>query len=195
MPSGAGAGSSRYTSSTIESQTRQLADFAFLLSDYGTALTYYRAAGSEFKSDKSWRHYAAALEMCALCLHLTDGPRRDMEEAIEKATATYLKLSTAAGDRPARRATRASLMHLDMMHHAAPKKREAAMRDVAHAFVAQSTQESSLVAALLLEQAALCFRSTRHPMCRKYAFHLILAGYRFISCSQVKPTYSCHRPV
>ena len=64
------------------------------------------------------------------------------------------------------------------------KKREAACRDVAQALVDQSTQESSLAAALLLEQAALCFRSARVPMQRKYAFYLILAGYRYISCSQ-----------
>ena len=47
--------------------------------------------------------------------------------------------------------------------------REAAVRDVAQALVAQSTQESPLAAALLLEQAALCFRSSRMPMARKYA--------------------------
>ena len=75
----------RYTYGTIEAQTRQLADCAFLLSDYQTALTYYRAAGGEFKSDKAWTHHAGCLEMAALCLHLTDGSRRDMEEAVAKA--------------------------------------------------------------------------------------------------------------
>ena len=65
----------RYTSNTIEAQTMKLADYAFLLRDFTTALTYYRAAGSEFKGDKAWRHYAFSQEMTALCLYLTDGSR------------------------------------------------------------------------------------------------------------------------
>ena len=179
-----GAGSMRYSCGTIEAQTRQLADCAFLLGDYATALTAYRQAAGEFKGDRAWWHYAAALEMSALCLHMTDGPWRDMDECAEKAAATYLKLSTSAGDRSARHATRAVLLQMEMLAQAPAKKREAACRDVAQALVDQSTQESSLAAALLLEQAALCFRSTRVPMQRKYAFYLILAGYRYISCSQ-----------
>ena len=98
----------RYTSNTIEAQTVKLADYAFLLRDFATALTYYRAAGSEFKGDKAWRHYAFSQvlltmalltmalltmalltmalldyafsqEMAALCLYLTDGSRKEME--------------------------------------------------------------------------------------------------------------------
>ena len=41
-----------------------------------------------------------------------------------------------------------------------------------------------LMAALLLEQSALCFRSMRPALPRKFAFHLILAGFRFIQCGQ-----------
>ena len=36
----------------------KLADYLFLLRDYPAALQYYRSAGSEFKGDKAWRHYA-----------------------------------------------------------------------------------------------------------------------------------------
>ena len=231
-------GSVRYVCGSIEAQTRQLADCAFLLGDYGTALTAYRQAATDFKGDKAWWHYAAALEMASICarlpadrptsahgrhcapslkspapapcewhrsrarptarlrcrvhlrpigvsgLHCTDGPWKDMDEAAEKAATTYLKLSGGVGDRPARHATRAVLLQMDLLAHAPPKKREQATRDVAQALVDQSTQESSLCAALLLEQAALSFRSARAPMQRKFAFYLILAGYRYISCSQ-----------
>jgi hypothetical protein len=169
-------GSVRYVCGSIEAQTRMLADCAFLLGDYATALTAYRQAATEFKGDKAWWHYAAALEMTAICLHCTDGAWRDMDEAAEKAAATYLKLASGVGDRPARHATRAVLLQMDLLVHAPPKKREQAARDVAQALVDQSTQESSVCAALLLEQAALAFRATRVPMQRKYAFYLILAG-------------------
>ena len=208
----------RYVCGSIEAQTRQLADCAYLLGDYSTALTAYRQgewcskhartiiihpptlitthpsdtrtlpsstqAASEFKGDKAYWHYACALEMSAICLHCTDGPWRDMDEAAEKAAATYLKLSNGVGDRPARHATRSVLLQMDLLTHAPNKKREQATRDVAQALVDQSTQESSLAAALLLEQAAIAFRSSRVPMQRKYAFYLILAGYRYISCAQ-----------
>ena len=101
-----GGASPRYQSSAIESHMRQarltylpcpsltlptlsclrqLADFAFLLHDFGTALTHYRAAGVEFKGDKAWRHYAGTQEMAALCLALTGGSRREFDDAIEKA--------------------------------------------------------------------------------------------------------------
>ena len=38
----------------------QLADYAFLLRDAGTALSFYRDAASEFKKDKAWRHHGSA---------------------------------------------------------------------------------------------------------------------------------------
>ena len=63
-------GSVRYVCGSIEAQTRQLADCAFLLGDYGTALTAYRQAANDFKGDKAWWHYAAALEMASICARL-----------------------------------------------------------------------------------------------------------------------------
>jgi len=174
----------KYLCGSIEAQTRQLADCAFLLGDYAIALKAYGYASSEFKNDKAWKHYALSQEMIALCTHATDGAWKEMDAAAETAAATWLKLTKQPGDRAARHATRAVLLQMDLLVHAPPKKREAATREVAQALVAQSTQESPLCAALLLEQAALCFRSSRMPMQRKYAFHLILAGYRYISCAQ-----------
>ena len=109
-------------------------------------------------------------------LHRTSGVWKDMDEATEKAVAAYMKLSGGVGDRPVRHATQAVLLQLDFLAHAPPKKHELAIRDLAQALVDQSTQESSLCAALPLEQAAYSFRSTRVPMMRKYAFYLILAG-------------------
>ena len=52
-----GSSGARHHSGTIEAQTRQLADCAFLLGDFGTALSAYRQAASEFKGDKAWWHF------------------------------------------------------------------------------------------------------------------------------------------
>ena len=60
----------------------------------------------------------------------------------------------------------------------------AGLREAAAGLVAQSTHESHLMAALLLEQSALCYRTMKPQLPRKFAFHLILAGFRFIQCGQ-----------
>lgn len=44
-------------------------------------------------------------------------------------------------------------------------------------------------AAVLLEQAALCFLRADPPMVRKYGFHMVLAGNRYNLASQVGPRY------
>ena len=46
-------------------------------------------------------------------------------------------------------------------------------------------QDSDLLCALLLEQAAHCFLHTNPPMIRKYAFNMILAGHRYSKSAQV----------
>ena len=48
-----------------------------------------------------------------------------------------------------------------------------------------SLQESDLLSAILLEQAAHCFLRTQPPRIRKYAFNMILAGHRYSKAAQV----------
>ena len=48
-----------------------------------------------------------------------------------------------------------------------------------------SFQESSLNAAVMLEQAAYCYLLSDPPFLRKYAFHLVLAGNRYYISEQV----------
>lgn len=194
-------GGARYPSSAIEAQLRQVGDYAYFLCDPPTALSYYKSAASEFKGDKAWLHYASAQEMVALCLHASDASRRDVDEAIEKANAAFDREVVQPGDFAARCATRSALLRLtlsgDSVGGAAEKERRGGGRrvDAARMLVAQSTQESGLVAALLLEQAARCFGAGRggihgegvSPMCRQYALHMALAGYRYAAAGQLFP--------
>lgn len=179
---GGGAAAPRYLSTSIEAHMRQIADYAFFLADYSLAHSYYRSAASEFKSDKAWRHYAHAQEMAARCLALHGGNKRELGEALDKAVLSYLRSNTAAGDRAARFATAAILRQLDWTDYAASRART---REVARGLVNQSTNETALLSALLLEQAARCFGSfAAAPMHRQYALYMILAGFRFLSCQQ-----------
>ena len=57
-----------------------------------------------------------------------------------------------------------------------------------------TSEESDLRSALLLEQAAYCFlNSTKPIMLRKYAFHMVLAGYRFSKAVQRKHSLRCYK--
>jgi len=104
-----------YELNTIESLTRQLADFAFLMQvlysdlagssaalhqfhltrtrvlvqDYELALPFYQLLVGDYKTDKSWRHYASSQEALGICCALTETARRDMSTAFELAITTY----------------------------------------------------------------------------------------------------------
>lgn len=56
----AGQGLSQYGPGSVEGQMRLLADLAFMMQDYETAISTLRLLSSDFKADKAWRPYAAA---------------------------------------------------------------------------------------------------------------------------------------
>jgi hypothetical protein len=58
-------------------------------------------------------------------------------------------------------------------------------------FFTFSLQESDLLSAILLEQAAHCFLRTRPQRIRKYAFNMILAGHRYSKAAQVWKQRMC----
>lgn len=47
-----------------------------------------------------------------------------------------------------------------------------------------TSEESDLLSALMLEQAAHCFINSKRPLLRKYAFHMTLAGHRYSKAGQ-----------
>merc|ERR1712137_856303 len=74
-----------YAMNSNIAQTRQLADFAFMLRDYDSALLNYKNAAVDMKSDQTTRYVAAVMEMSALCSSIIDTQRRDSEMEMEKA--------------------------------------------------------------------------------------------------------------
>jgi hypothetical protein len=54
-------------------------------------------------------------------------------------------------------------------------------------------QEENLIAAVLLEQAALNLLHTDPPAVRKWAFHLVLAALRFSNCQQPRLANRAYR--
>ncbi|CAK9860998.1 unnamed protein product [Sphagnum jensenii] len=165
-----------YTFSSMESQIRVLADYAFMLRDYDLALSNYRLLSSDYKTDKAWKHYAGVQEMIGLCLFMLDQSRREAEMCLDTAYNYYQK----CGGLTAKYATRTALW-LSEMHKARGQFREAA-----GVLFRASVEELDLRAGVLLEQAAYCYLRASPPMLRKFGFHLVLAGNRYIVCAQHK---------
>lgn len=67
--------------------------------------------------------------------------------------------------------------------------------EAAKQLIRMTSEDSDLRSAMLLEQAALCFLSGpgSKAMCRKYAFHMVLAGHRFSKAGQKKHAYRCYK--
>ncbi|CAK9197509.1 unnamed protein product [Sphagnum jensenii] len=172
-----------YTFSSMESQIRVLADYAFMLRDYDLALSNYRLLSSDYKTDKAWKHYAGVQEMIGLCLFMLDQSRREAEMCLDTAYNYYQK----CGGLTAKYATRTALW-LSEMHKARGQFREAA-----GVLFRASVEELDLRAGVLLEQAAYCYLRASPPMLRKFGFHLVLAGNRYIVCAQHKHAMRVYR--
>ena len=54
-------------------------------------------------------------------------------------------------------------------------------------------EANDLRSGLLFEQAAYCFLLATPPSVRKYAFHIILSGYRFSKSGQKKHSSRAYR--
>ncbi|KAG0478781.1 hypothetical protein HPP92_013500 [Vanilla planifolia] len=163
-----------YTFSSIESQIRVLADYAFMLRDYELALSNYRLLSTDYKLDKAWKHFAGVQEMMGLANFMLDQSRKDSEYCMEAAFNSYLKI----GPSGQRNATRCGLWWAEMLK-ARGQHKEAAAR-----FFRISSEEPPLHAAVMLEQASYCYFFSKPPMLRKYGFHLVLAGNRYFVSDQ-----------
>jgi trafficking protein particle complex subunit 8 len=65
--------------------------------------------------------------------------------------------------------------------------------EAAKQLIRMTSEECDLRSALLLEQAALCFLSSKPQLPRKYAFHMVLAGHRYSKAQQRKHSLRCYR--
>lgn len=177
-----------YTFSSIESQIRILGDYAFMLRDYELALSNYRLLSNDYKIDKAWKRYAGVQEMIGLSLFMLDQSRKEAEYSMETAFTTYQKIG-ASGQRYA---TRCALWWSEL------HKARGQFKEAANVYFRISSEEPSLRAGILLEQAAYCYLRANPRMLRKFGFHLVLAGNRYTICGQRKHAiraYMCVLPV
>ncbi|XP_064097927.1 trafficking protein particle complex subunit 8-like isoform X2 [Macrobrachium nipponense] len=161
-----------YSPEATELQTRRLGDLCFMFGLYELAYSSYHTAKNDFKSDQAWLYFAGAQEMAALAAFMNnsaDYPKRYLEGSLQ----TYLNVCKVYNF-----AIRATLLSTEVLKYCGDFG-EAAMM-----FIKLTSEESDLLSALMLEQAAHCFINSQRPLPRKYAFHMTLAGHRFSKAGQ-----------
>lgn len=160
----------QYELTSTEAQIRQLSDFAFVMQDYELALSNYKLISGDYKTDKSWAHYAGAQEMIGICTSFTDGAPRDISHAFESAFTTYHSI----GD--VRRATLSAMNAADAFMLIKGRALEASQT-----LVKAHEKDNSVRGALLMERAAYSLLHVQpQPLVRKYASHLVVAGHSFV---------------
>ncbi|XP_049881251.1 trafficking protein particle complex subunit 8 [Pectinophora gossypiella] len=173
-----------YSTDCPELQLRRLGDLWFMCGQWQRAFDTYHTAKREFYADSAWLCYAGALEMAAISAFMAGEANRKTHGYMEESIVTYL--NTCRMVQFAVRATLLSVLCLNGsgLHGEAAKQ-----------LIRMTSEDSDLRSAMLLEQAALCFLSGpgSKAMCRKYAFHMVLAGHRFSKSGQKKHAYRCYK--
>lgn len=190
MRASSSSASVTYRCDSIEAQTRLLGDTAFMVRDYDLALQMYRLVRDDYKSDKSTLHCANANEMIALCLLLTRGSPMQMTNALESATAIYVKGNSLV---TARLAVRAAVVAGEIYNTLSHSGLFTDYMDSASAaLIRGSTMEQGICSAVLMERAALCDIQSRQPKFRKYGFRMVMAGHVYDSLGHRAHSARCY---
>ncbi|XP_066587305.1 trafficking protein particle complex subunit 8 [Prorops nasuta] len=169
-----------YTAESPELQLRRLGDICFMFGHYSLAYQAYHSAKRDFAADQAWLYYAGALEMAALSAFMQGEMNRKTIEYMDDAILAY-----SNSCRMPQFATRATLLSAECL------KGRGLYGDAAKQLIRMTSEDSDLRSALLLEQAAYCFIGPK--MTRKYAFHTVLAGYRYSKAGQRKHSLRCYQ--
>ena len=169
-----------YPMGSNTSQTRQLADFAFMLRDYDSALLNYKNCIVEMKNDQTVRHLASATEMAAICNSLIDTQRRDPENDLEKAISLYLQ-----GNCP-RYIIRSTMILCSL------KKLRNRFTEAAAIYIRSEDKNNPLLSALYQEQSAFCYLyKSPNPMHRMFNMRIVMAADKFYEAQQIEHSYGC----
>lgn len=167
-----------YKIDSDEMQARKLADLAFALGLNELAYKFYHSARDEFKADGACVYYAGAAEMTGITAFLTK--KHNFKHYFEQSLSTYLDTC-----RNRELAARCVILATECI-------RAISSNDAANYFIRLTCEESDLMSALFLEQAAVCFMESVLPRKRKSAFHFVLAGHRYNKCGLRKHALSCY---
>lgn len=154
-----------------------------MFGNYAMAFQAYHTVKRDFYADQAWLYYAGALEMAGLAAFMGGDLHRKWIEYLDESITTY-----AGTCKLPQFATRATLFSTDCL------KYKKLFGEAANQYIRMTSEDSDLRSALLLEQASYCFLNCARPkMTRKYAFHIVLSGHRFLKCAQRKHSLRCYK--
>lgn len=174
-----------YPYSSIESQTRRLADFAFTIRDYKLAASMYDLCRRDFANDKAHKHSAGAGEMFGLShlliMFTQRTPPIDVDSYLSQAVHDY-SLSPSSYTS----ALRATLLYYEAY------RLLSYLRPAPSGLLRMAGRSDEVLSPLLLEQAALSYLKLPKPALRKFALHLVGAGEKYQSCGQKVLSLRCY---
>lgn len=186
-----------YPHSSMEAQTRRLADFAFMTRDYKLAAAMYDLGRRDYANDKAVKYIAGANEMFGLshlmimlCNH---SPPIDVDSYLASAGQHYLISPRQKGSALQLDSLRATLLYYEA-YRGLHFYRSAPFALVRTATEGGGDAENDLevAGAVLLEQAAIAdLRQSDRPALRKCALHLVMAAHRYRSCGQKHLSHRC----
>ena len=183
-----------YPHSSIEAQTRRLADFAFTIRDYKLAASMYDLGRKDFAGDKAYRHAAGATEMFGLShlmiMYTSRSAPIDVDSYLAQACQEYGLRSSARANAPAvdeNLALRATLLYYEAY------RMLSYLRPAPAGLLRMSQKSDEVLAPLLLEQAALaCLQLRPRPSLRKCALYLVTAAHKYQACGQKILSLRCY---
>ncbi|KAK4704695.1 trafficking protein particle complex subunit 8, partial [Phenoliferia sp. Uapishka_3] len=154
-----------------ESQTRRLADLAFMIGDYKLAADVYDQASKDYRTDRAWRYYSSACRMAGLSnllLHppstpLTFNPDIALEQALQTPPSFGFDLDGLKS----------------MMLYYEAYRIIGDWRAAPVGLVRTAGESDEVASAILLEQAAIADLHLPLASRRKYAFHMAMAATRY----------------
>ncbi|CAO1632429.1 unnamed protein product [Parajaminaea phylloscopi] len=173
-----------YWASTMEAQTRRLADFAFILHDYKLAAATYDLGRKDYSVEKAHWYAAGATEMFGLShLMMMIGSKASPVDVDSYLAASHSLYRSSHFDL----ATLVRILRSTLLYYQAYQALEfyrpapAALLRTAEG---PGGSELDAVGAMLLEQAAYAHlkESTRSPALRKWALCMAMAGQRYEAC-------------
>jgi hypothetical protein len=182
---------SSYPVAAVESLTRRLADFAFMLRDYRFAGTVYDSLRRDFAQDRAWRYAAAATEMYGLSILLSHSwflpstppapptstfttlQHTDISSWLEQAVLAYHERAPAGQ-------IQLDAMRITTLYYEAWKA-IGEWRGVGMALVKAAGEADEAPSAVMIEEAANAdVRGGKDGKGkRRRAFHLVLAARRY----------------
>ena len=175
------SGARIYAVRTPTAQTRQLADIAFMIRDYDSALLNYKNCIPEMKNDQTLKYLAGVTEMVGICQSFLDQNKRassDSEQEFERALGLYQETKSF----------RYSVRVIFLL--TALKKIKNKFGDAA-LLLTRLDNKNNLLTALFQEQSAFCYLFKSPPMYRMFSMRLVMAADKYYEAGQLEHSIGC----